>query len=1098
MSQNHQHTEDSDSQHIEELVFRCLEAEDFDEELARVCAAHPAVAERVRRVAERLHAEGMLGEDATTHAAPSTRVDTEMPRELGDFQLLRRLGAGGMGVVYLAEERALGRKVALKVVRPEQLYFPGSRERFRREVEAIARLQHPGIVTIYSFGEANAIPYFSMEYVQGRSLASVISGLRGRDPARLRSADGLHAASTDDPESSHTGGPTTTRGSPAPQDSWVLGSLKVLRGVADALVHAHAQGVLHRDVKPSNIILGADGRPRLLDFGLARLENAQELTKSTAELGSLPYMPPEVVSGRVAAPSAALDVYSLGVTMYELLTLRSPFLCPRPEQTRERIVQGTCAPMRELNPAVSWEVQTVCATAMELSPTRRYRDMQVFLQDLDNLLARRPIVARPSGPVLRACRWVQRHPTSSVAIAMASLLMVAALAFGVWQHQVATAAEQTSYELGLTAADSRLVERRTLEAKRSLDLCPPQLRGFEWFHLDLRADSSDRTYRGHDREVMSIDCHPRDPILVSGSTDGTVRLWNTDTGEARVLLTLSQTERSPEAHWVRIVRFSSDGNSILVGANDRLIRRLRPDGTSLGVVGEHSSEISSLAVDPTGRFLASGSSRGEIRLYDASGKALAELRAATLVPSSPFTAPERPVQDLVFSADGKRLYAGHMAELLVFDTEARRLERTMQHAKRDWISMIQPLLDGRHVVSGGIFGNLSQWDVTTGKRVRVSEFKFAKGVNAVGLARGGTQLVLGGADGVVAFCDALGLTAGHVLLGHQGSVHAISIAADRRSFFTCSRDYTIRRWRVDSRPAARILGTHRGLVRTLEVSADGKQAFSGGSDGTLRAWDIGSGAVRELFDTDRDKVHHTSLSPDGRRLAVAADRMRVLDLGSGGTRILESVPTESKHIAWFPDSRHVLVAGDDGRVSIADADTDRLLATDQELVGKPAHEAQIRVVGVCPWNGVPVVTNGAGLVRCFAPNALDQRRNLTRFPHGIGALLFDSERRVVVVASFGGAIRFLDVETGRQVQPDAQWDLQVINAMALGAGTHRRLATASMGDEIQVWEYPSMRRLLLLRGHRRGVFALQFTPDGRRLLSGSWDKTVRVWETERR
>ena len=244
------------------------------------------------------------------------------PTRLGPFRLLRELGAGGMGIVYLAEEEGLGRTVALKLIRPEHLFFPGSRERFQREIEAVARLQHPNIVPIFSVGEEQGLPFFAMEYVEGRSLSEILSGLRGRNPGELSGADLRAALGDDEGQRESTSG--TTR--QLFDGNWADACIQLVMQVADALAHAHARGVLHRDIKPSNILLTPDGRARLLDFGLARTEGSQQLTQTTTQIGSLPYLPPEQLDESTRIPSERQDIYSLGVTLYELLALDSPFL----------------------------------------------------------------------------------------------------------------------------------------------------------------------------------------------------------------------------------------------------------------------------------------------------------------------------------------------------------------------------------------------------------------------------------------------------------------------------------------------------------------------------------------------------------------------------------------------------------------------------------------------------------------------------------------------------------------------------------------------------------------------------------------------------
>jgi len=419
---------------LEQLLVECFEVmeEQGSAGLEKLCAAHPEHANALRALVERLDTFG-LGARTGDDAAPS------FPAQLGDFKLLRRLGQGGMGVVYEALQVSLARCVALKLVRPELLYFPGHRERFQREVAAVARMQHPGIVPVYTVGEEQGIPYFAMELVDGCILADVLAWLECDDPAQLTGRDfaaSIAACCGPDDAATPTG--------PAFEGSWIDAALRVVRQVAEALEHAHSRGVVHRDVKPTNIALTRTGRAMLLDFGLSSSDAATRLTRSGSQPGSLPYMSPEQVEGERQV-DARTDVYSLGVTLWELLTLQRAFDDTSSAALRRKIVAGELPRPHELNGRVPRDVEIVCQTAMEIDRGRRYATADDLARDLGNVLARRPIEARRTGSWLRALRWAQRHPTTSVASLVALLLaVVGALGFA-WQrgeHAVVLAGER--------------------------------------------------------------------------------------------------------------------------------------------------------------------------------------------------------------------------------------------------------------------------------------------------------------------------------------------------------------------------------------------------------------------------------------------------------------------------------------------------------------------------------------------------------------------------------------------------------------------------------------------------------------------------------
>ncbi len=254
--------------------------------------------------------------------------------------------------------------------------------------------------------------------------------------------------------------------------------------IADALQHAHDRGVFHRDVKPSNVLMDADGRARLLDFGLAAVEDAQELTRSTSVLGSLPYMPPERLSGTSSAFGPRQEVYSLGVVLYELLTLRSPFLEDGAERTKERVLASAPTPPRRVRRGVPRDLEIVCLEAMDRDPDRRYATIAELAADLANVRAHRPIVARPAGLALRTRRLVQRHPTAAVAGVLGVVLFVGVpIAFGFQQRARAdteaalrATAEGTAARLAKRTRDFELVKHVVSlrhAVAREADLYPP-------------------------------------------------------------------------------------------------------------------------------------------------------------------------------------------------------------------------------------------------------------------------------------------------------------------------------------------------------------------------------------------------------------------------------------------------------------------------------------------------------------------------------------------------------------------------------------------------------------------------------------------------
>jgi serine/threonine protein kinase/tetratricopeptide (TPR) repeat protein len=344
----------------------------------------------------------VAGVDDPSHVDKASRAATRNERlakmlgELGDYELLEEVGRGGQGVVFRARQKSLNRTVALKVISLGQWASQAHLKRFRREAEAAASLDHPSIVPISEVGEREGSCYFSMKFVEGGQLDEVVR----REPMSIR-----HAA-------------------------------ELIAKVARTVHYAHEHGILHRDIKPGNILLDQKGEPHLTDFGLARLvETESTVTRTLEVLGTPSYMAPEQAIGNNADLTSATDVYGLGAVLYQLLTRHPPFAGGTTYETIRLLLDTEPRPPRLLNPKVDRDLSTICLKCLEKDPQRRYSSALALAEDLEHWLKHEPIRAKRSGFLTHARKWVRRKP--AIAALIASLVaLAAAMGWNIWKSEL--------------------------------------------------------------------------------------------------------------------------------------------------------------------------------------------------------------------------------------------------------------------------------------------------------------------------------------------------------------------------------------------------------------------------------------------------------------------------------------------------------------------------------------------------------------------------------------------------------------------------------------------------------------------------------------
>jgi len=1016
---------------------------------------------------------------------------TGAEQRIGDYRIVREVGRGAMGIVFEAIQTSLGRRVALKVLPGTFALDPRRVERFRREARAAARVHHPNIVPVYEVGEAGGTHYYAMEYIHGPSLEQLIAQTRAQRPSDGRPS-----------------GPASS------DPTYIAHAVEQVAGLAEGLQEAHRLGLIHRDVKPSNILVAPGGRYVLVDFGLVREEEAQTITRSGEMVGTLPYMSPEQVSRRRIDPRA--DVYSLGAVLYEILTLRPPFAAESDHAIQNAILFDEPIRPRRLNSRLNRDVETIVLHAIEKKPERRYGSMAEFAGDLRRLLRYEPIRARAVGPALRAKRWAQRNPAITTGIVGAFLLLSVSLAISLhFLHRVSQALLRAR-ALGLANAAAQAVDTDPM-----LSL----LLAREAVALDRRSETLSQVYEalaalrerailsGHEGPVNSASYSPDGARILTASDDGTARLWTREGKEMAVL-------RGHGAR-VSIARFSPRQDLILTASNDKTARLWDLEGREVAVLRGHEGPITGAVFSPSDDLVLTGSQDGSARLWDLGGNEARRLLGHTgwisavafsprgdrilttagyLVhpgPSADFTARlwsvssgetiavlkghEDSILAAAFSPGGDRILtvsADRTAR--IWEAEGKEVAVCRGHDDKPQPSACFSH-DGRFALTGSADTTARMWD---GAGALVQVFRGHRGgVYSALFSSEGDRILTASADQTARLFDRSG-TELAVLAGHDSRVYSAVFSPDGGEILTASMDHTARLWDVVGREMPAFYGHASGLFAAA-FSPRGDRIATASGDRTVRLWDL-EGKQRAIMEGHRDWVWVVAFSPDGSRILSGSEdhTARLWDLDGKGLAVFAGHEGPIASVHFHPREERILTSSDDGTVRVwefqgkerarfsagGDALTTAVFSPDGEEIltasnDRTARRWDLEGKEIAIFRGHTEVVSSAA----FSPSA---------------------DR--ILTASYDGTVRLWDRD-GKEVAVFRGHEGVVLGALFSPDG--RRILTCSRDNTARLWDLDG-RELAALRGHKAIVFTAVFSPSGDRILTASWDKTARLWPAE--
>ena len=979
---------------------------------------------------------------------------------------IRLHAVGGIGQVWLVHDNELGRDLALKELRAERAANPALTARFLREARITGMLQHPGIVPVYELVPGNAAdepPFYTMRFVQGRTLTDAARTYHDKRAA----------------------------GAAGPLDQAAL--LNVFVSVCNTVGYAHSRGVIHRDLKGENVVLGDFGEVMVLDWGFAKvlgqpeeaergthnaepppMDNSSSVPQSELTfhslagqvLGTPAYMAPEQAEGRLDQIDCRTDVYGLGAILYEILTGGPPFTGTDPRdvlrQVREKDPPRADAVCAGVPPALA----AVCRRALARDPNNRYPLATDLGREVQRWLADEPVTAYRESPRARLRRWTRRHQPAMAGLAALVATLLAALVIGaVLLNQEQSRTDAVRTQAAAEKADAEVRTRKALEhqlyyhrialaereradnnlqrATELLAACPVGLRGWEWYCLQRLCHADPLTLRGHGAAVSAIAFSPDGAYLASAGHDRAVCLWDMQTG--RLVRTLLG-----HADAVYGLAYNSDGSRLATASWDGTVKVWNtPDGREKLTCCGHNEAVLRVVFSPNDRLLVSLSSHA-VKVWDAA--AGTELRT-------------------LGSVGGLNRYG----------------------------LAISP--DGCHVAVSTHDPAVTIWNLATGEEVQVCQGHTSV-IKNVAFSPDGKWVASGAGDiarsepGEVKVWE---WETGHELLelrGHTDPIYGVAFSPDGQRLVSASQDHTVKVWDLSTGRETLTLRAFADSVRAVAFSPNGFHLATACVDGSITVWDATPWdgekppyLLRSLNGHEAT-VFHTAFYPDGLRLAGLSDNEIIrtwnVNTGQEDKERRLSVTPQIFSFALNADATLMATATTDGNIWLFDPNTGQIEHTIETSFHGPVKSLAFKPDGsrlaVAYWDRT---------IRIWNVHTYQIVNTIRGHEDAITGVAFSADGKRLASSSYDQTVCVWDAGTGRLLHTLRGHTSRVLGVAFSPDG--QLLASASNDATIRLWNPATGTALQTLRGHASGVYGVAFSPDGRLLASASNDWSVKLW-----